>query len=823
MAARFDLDALLAETRWLGDLARQLVGHRHDAEELVQETLRTAIERPPATDRPLRGWLRTVLLSRSRDRHRAESARCLREHTAPAGDAAPSTLDVVVKAEVHRELVNAVLALEEPHRSCLLLRFFENLPPRAIARRTAVPVATVHSRLQRALAMLRSRYAETRGPRWQKALAPLLHRAPLIPSLLLGVSLVNALGKVTLGAVAVAVAIVFWPWPNVAEVQSTGEAAPPRQDTALVAAPAAERTHAGAARIERTEPPAPDSPGANDAKQTAPRVLRGRVIDLHGTCLAGIALAVHDRGERELGQLVSEAGGAFELTLPPAADTIVSRDPRWATVLEGSARVQAANQSTVVIAPRLELGGRVTDARGTPLPGAAVVLHLPSHLGAELGILLDYSVARTWRAVCNAEGRFRLPDVPSVENASLTASLGGFEPRITALPAASTDLLELVLDRPRRDTALVEGLVVDPWGAAVAGARVSAGGAVSITDARGGFTIDLAKNEAPARIVAVARGMQPCTFVPERDAAGVPAFPARVVLQLGAPPLSMRGRVVDRAGRPVAGARVWVADPLLVGVEGDVVLAETLLGRTDRPFWAFVLADEAGAFQIDGLLDRAYVVRALEPATLSAVTQQGVPGGSSDVELRLDAELHRELRGRVTARDGSPIADVSVKLHRPALEVQVPGGTRDEWATGASMRTNELGEFRFANVPVEGVEVFASGDSIQFAGRRIEPGIDPTAFVLQADRRVHLQIELAPPTDRADRVRVLDAAGKPMVLRIMRGETSFTNTAATLVGGRSQILSLGEGAATAVFLRSGVEVGRMPVQLAVGSVNKVRY
>jgi hypothetical protein len=72
-------------------------------------------------------------------------------------------------------------------------------------------------------------------------------------------------------------------------------------------------------------------------------------------------------------------------------------------------------------------------------------------------------------------------------------------------------------------------------------------------------------------------------------------------------------------------------------------------------------------------------------------------------------------------------------------------------------------------------------------------------------------------------VRVLDAAGVAMLLRIMRGETARTNRVAEIVDGRSEILSLGEGAVTAVFLRRDVEVGRMPLQLAAKQVNTIRW
>jgi len=826
MTSRFDLDTLLAETRWLSGLARRLVAHSHDAEDLVQETLRTAFERPPAAGRPLRGWLRTVLLSRSRDSHRSERARAVREQTTKSDVAAPATIDVVVKAEVHGELVAAVLSLEEPYRSCLLLRFFENLRPREIARRTAVPVATVHSRLQRGLALLRTTLARSHGRRWQLALAPLL-RLRLAPSLLLGVPLVNALAKLTLSAAAVAVAVLVWQWPTAPSLEHRDQTASLPANAEAARSSTAHGDAAGAAPLERTQVPASTA----TATETAPsaRQLRGRVVDVRGTGIAGVQLAVHTAGARgaardgEALRAVSNLGGAFELAVPPGADTVVAIDPRWATVLAGSARVEPDKQSTVVIAPRIELAGRVVDATGTPLPGAALTVHLPSHLGADLGILLDYSITQHWRATCDNEGRFRLRDLPAVPDASLSASLGGYLPSFQPMPAATNDLLELVLERPQRGSTIVEGLVVDTWGSFVAGARVSAGAAISISDARGAFTIDLGKGRDLARLVAVAAGMQPAVFVPERDPTGKPDWAARVVLQLGGAPLAMRGRVLDRDGHAVAGARVWIADPLFVGWDHDALLAETMLGRKDRPFWAFVLTDEAGAFRIDGLSDRAYVVRALEPATLAAVTKEGVQAGSENVELRLTTAMFAELRGRVVARDGTAIAGVNVKLQRPALEVQIADGTRDEWAVGASMRTNARGEFAFANVPTEGVEVCASGDEIMFAGIMIEPGIDPLAFVLQVDRRMHLQVELAAPMDRADSVRVLDASGKAMLLRIMRGETARTARFAAIADGRSEILSLGEGATAAVFLRRDVEVGRMPLQLTAGQVNTIRW
>ncbi len=823
------LDALLRETRWLSGLAKQLVSRGEDAEDLVQETMRRACEHPPASGRSVRGWLRSIMVNRLRDLVRSERARSVRERAQLLPTDSPATIDIVAKAEVHRGLVSAVLLLDEPYRSCLLLRFFENLPPREIARQTGVSVATVHSRLQRALTKMRERLAETHGPRWPLAIAPLL-RHNLVAPLLFGVSLVNLFAKISLGLAAIAVAFLCWDWST--EPSSTGrQLASSREPTPSAEASQIVATGAEPA-LERTLVLTP-APQGKTVADTPPPMLRGRVIDLYGVGIIGVSLSVGDSGDSHsvAPGLSSGVSGAFEfsaeLSSAAGADTIVSSDPRWATVLAGSTRIRAPNLSTVVVAPGIELGGRVVNSDGDPLPRAAVQVHLPSHLGADLGILLDYSVNVNWEASCDQEGRFVLRDVPALPKGKLSVTLGGYLPQIVELPRQSTDSLELVLDRPEVGTAGIEGFVVDAFGAFVAGARVSAGGAVSRTDDHGAFTIDLSNGKTLNRIVAVAKGMQPAVLVPERDAADKPKWPARVMLRLGQAPLSITGQVIDRDHRPVEGAKVWIDDPMVVGYDGkSTLLAETFLGRGDGPFWAFVHTDSSGMFRLDGLLDRVYVVRALDPSTLMAVTKKGVQAGNGSVELQLASATYSELQGQVVGRDGSAISGVIVKLSRPALSVRIPGGPESsmfEWAVSTPVTTNQAGEFVFKNVPTEGVVVQATGDSILFSSKSVEPGIDPLVFVLQADRRMHLQVELTTPTDRADEVRVLDATGRYILLVLMRGTHNNQNFKVPLLDGRSEVLSLREGAQTAVFFKDGVEVGSVPVQLQAGQMNKIRF
>lgn len=816
MTDRIDIDALLAETGWLGRLARRLVASGHDADDLVQETLCSAVENPPAAGRSARGWLRTVLLHRLRDAHRATRARCRREAVrAPAHDE-PATADVVGRAELHRDLVDLALALQEPYRRTVLMRFFEGLPPREIARRTGAPVATVNSRLQRGLAMLRGKLAARHGPRWATALGPLLPRRT-VASLLVGVSLVKLHSKVLFGVAAVSVALLVWWWPTGSPIDAPDAGAPRERLLAATADDAPQPVEVAPERAPATARPAAEPDGEGETATAAPP-LQGRVVDVLGVPIAGVALAPAGGGE----SWRSGLDGRFTFAAQVHDDRIVARDARWATVLAGSTHIRADKQCQVVVAPRVALAGHVVDERRAPLPGAVVQLHMPRHLGADLDLLLDYSVAVTWRAVCDEGGRFELPDVPAVAAATLSASLGGYLPRVVDMPPASTELLEFVLEPAEGAASIVDGIVLDAFGAAVAGARVGCGLEVSRTDERGAFRVDVSDPRV-RRLVAIAEGMQPAVFEPPQHADGEVRWPARVILRLGPPPRTLQGRVVDGGGQPVAGARVWIADPLLVGQDRDTLLAESLLARGEAVFWAYATTSADGAFELGGLLDRAYELRAVDMKTLVATQVAGVQAGRSDVELVLAADTFAELRGRVVARDGTPIAGVGVNLQRPALEVQVPAGTRDTWAGGGVQRTGDDGVFVFENVPKQGVEVFANGDSILFRGRMVEPDVDPLAFDLVVDRRVHLQVEIAPPVDRVDRVKVLDAFGRPMLLRVMRGLSAHTNRSAAVLDGRSEVLSLGEDAAQIVFERGGEEVGRLPARLVVGDVNRVQY
>ncbi|MCE9637488.1 MAG: sigma-70 family RNA polymerase sigma factor [Planctomycetes bacterium] len=170
------IESLLTQHAWVRGLARKLVRSDADADDLAQEAWLAAVKSPPRSESAARGWFAAVLRNGSRQAHRGATRRDRCEQGAAHDEAGPSAVDVVARAEEHRRVVDAVLALDEPYRTVILLRFFDDLPPRDVAERTGAPVETVRSQVQRALVKLRDRLDAAHGgdgTTWVTALLPL--------------------------------------------------------------------------------------------------------------------------------------------------------------------------------------------------------------------------------------------------------------------------------------------------------------------------------------------------------------------------------------------------------------------------------------------------------------------------------------------------------------------------------------------------------------------------------------------------------------------------------------------------------------------------
>src|SRR5712671_876154 len=134
----------------------------------------TTSSRTPGSTCCARRWLQAIVRRRAAKLRRGEERRRRREQAVAQHVALPSADELTARLTMQRELTEAVLALDEPYRSTIVLRYFEQLDVDAIAARTGAPRNTVRSRLQRGLQSLRARLDQDGGrERWLPAVLAL--------------------------------------------------------------------------------------------------------------------------------------------------------------------------------------------------------------------------------------------------------------------------------------------------------------------------------------------------------------------------------------------------------------------------------------------------------------------------------------------------------------------------------------------------------------------------------------------------------------------------------------------------------------------------
>jgi RNA polymerase sigma factor (sigma-70 family) len=172
------LEGLLENTASMKGLARGLVRDPHRVEDLVQDAAVALLQKRSGAIRSPGSWLRGVLGKLASRARRDDERRRRREgRVATLERVTESPEGVLERAELRRTILDAVLALEEPYRTTVLLRFFEEKSVRAIARELGLPAATVRTRLARALERLRRRLDRLHGgdrSAWCAVLVPLL-------------------------------------------------------------------------------------------------------------------------------------------------------------------------------------------------------------------------------------------------------------------------------------------------------------------------------------------------------------------------------------------------------------------------------------------------------------------------------------------------------------------------------------------------------------------------------------------------------------------------------------------------------------------------
>ncbi len=175
-------EQLAAEGASLRALAQGLLRDPHAAEDVVQETWLTALVRAPDAPRRIGAWLSAVARSFALKRLRGDRRRQRHEILGSRPEAIEEERGSEERARALRSVADALFELDEPYRTALMLRYFEGLTPRALARRLGVPEPTVKSRLARGLVRLRlsleTTSARSGDTGWRDALA-LLAGLPL--------------------------------------------------------------------------------------------------------------------------------------------------------------------------------------------------------------------------------------------------------------------------------------------------------------------------------------------------------------------------------------------------------------------------------------------------------------------------------------------------------------------------------------------------------------------------------------------------------------------------------------------------------------------
>ncbi|MEM1449465.1 MAG: sigma-70 family RNA polymerase sigma factor [Planctomycetota bacterium] len=475
-----DVERLLAERDWLRRLALRLLGDEQDADDLVQETMRRALERAPCDlERgPLRAWLTTAARRASFYRWRSDAHRRARERAVARTEALPSAEEAVERAATQRLLADSVMALDEPLRSAVALRYFEGLSYADVARRQGVTPVAARKRVSRGIEVLRARLDEgTRGDRaaWTAALAPFADLARRSGGTVEAAALMQAKTKWAAAvAVAAVLGVVGWtawvgrhaPDGAVDVAARTLADVTPENEEELAELESVEE----AGRVEEVAPLAavetPTAPAARDAfpdrDASVVGTLEVRVSwASDGTAASGVMAKVLPWGEQNA-HLWSRRNATDE------TGTVRFEGVHAGTVgiyLDrggfGRGEIEAGRTTRVdVEVPRgVDVVGRVLDPRGAPVGGA--ILELSDYGNNGTGSVIG---------TAGADGRYRVRDVS--DGHDLSARAPGFAPSgqvdINGSPGSTLEV-DLVLGGAG---GRIVGTVVDENGTRLADATV---------------------------------------------------------------------------------------------------------------------------------------------------------------------------------------------------------------------------------------------------------------------------------------------------------------------------------------------------------------
>jgi RNA polymerase sigma-70 factor (ECF subfamily) len=593
-------------------LARSLVFDDALADDVAQDVWVAALEHGPRESGSLRAWLATLARNLAWKSRRGERRRAAREESAARPEAVPSAAEILERESVRRGVIEVVLALEEPYRATIVLRYFEDLAPREVARRLEIPIETVRTREKRAREMLRARLDREHGDdrrAWSLALvrelrlSPPAHVWPIVAGSIVSggfvMSIVKIVAGVSAGVLLVLGVLTWLEHPRVlVRSSASGSPAPAAR---LERAPDTDHTSAESARAAVESSGDERSTAAADASGS----LRVRVLwgeDRTPAADVGVRIYPADgTGEFDWTDVRTDADGVGALDGLRQGPYSVNPDRPTGEPADWSGEgvdVVAGKlaEIEIVLAPGIAVEGEVVDAQGKPVSEAEIFL-APDQTGWS-----GHRVARS-----DAGGRFRIRAAPP--DGYLSAQLSGRAPSLRPKIKGSVGSevqVRLVFAEPGGE---LEGVVTDPKGAPVRGAKVFVGGEdfgnlrllagetvlgsssrVADTDERGHFRIDgISVGSAP--IVVRTRSFAMWKSTAEITAGGTTHIEVRL-----ADPVIVLGTVRDDSGQPVPHASVilddddWLAQVTCTSEEsGSFRLAGLPLGELQLKAWSWKL------------------------------------------------------------------------------------------------------------------------------------------------------------------------------------------------------------------------------------------
>jgi RNA polymerase sigma factor (sigma-70 family) len=565
-------EARLNEMAGMRRLARSLLRDASLADDVVQEAALAAWRRGRESDVPPSSWWAAVVRNVAAKMGRGARRREERERAAARPEVQPGADVVARRLALHRAVVAAVERLPTEQRDVVVRRWFDGQKPQQIAAELGVPLATVKTRLRRALAQLRERLRRE----WGDGVAGLLltlARPPVgagvaATGLAAGAIVMSTKLKLALAGVMVALAGA---WVAGELVQGFGrarlKASPPASvDAASVDRAEEPRTESAAKRIEQPR---------EAEHATAPPLDPRRVATITGVVLgpsgpfAGVRvelvrtigrdLFVHPAlrdvlPERRL-RTVSAADGSFEFAdVDRGVGFSIEASAEPDLFGSTSSALRAGDHVLVTISAFARLTGVVRRTGGEPIAGATVVART---VGGS-----DVAIER--RTTSDATGRFELERMAvwPVMVQAFTADGGLMPPERVELRSGGVTEVELAVG----EGFALEGVVVDERdGHAIPGARIyfatceDFGHAnrdiesvpIAVTDDGGRFRLHAAFEWQLPNLHVSARGYGLQSFDTPKPADPAPRVEVR--LRTGR---AIVGRVIDATGSPVADAVV---------------------------------------------------------------------------------------------------------------------------------------------------------------------------------------------------------------------------------------------------------------------------